>query len=79
LRNIQTELQQRGYSSRLATGSFGMGCLPIRLFGFISVKKRAKATKVGRDLKQKSFFLNVLLILLKILDSLGIFLPHDGV
>lgn len=56
-----------------------MGCLSIRLFGFISVKKRAKATKVGRDLKQKSFFLNVLLILLKILDSLGIFLPHDGV
>lgn len=51
LRNIQTELQQRGYSSRLAAGSFGMGCLSIRLFGFILLKNRAKTKQVRRDLR----------------------------
>jgi len=79
LRNIQTELQQRGHFSRFAAGSFNMGCLSIRLFGFIPHKKRAKTTPVRRDLKQKPFFLNVLLVLPEILDSLGILLPHDGV
>ncbi|MGB6011067.1 MAG: hypothetical protein WBI57_07350 [Desulfobacterales bacterium] len=56
-----------------------MGCLSIRLFGFIPLKKRAKITQVRRDLKRKPFFLNVLLILPEILNSSGIFLPHDGV
>lgn len=51
LRNIQTELQQREYSSRFAAGSFNMGCLSIRLFGFILLKKRAKTKQVRRDLR----------------------------
>jgi hypothetical protein len=56
LRNIQTELQHRGHSSRFAAGSFNMGCLSIRLFGFIPLKKRAKTTQVRLDLRQKPFF-----------------------
>ncbi|MDH3567026.1 MAG: hypothetical protein OEM61_06680 [Desulfobacteraceae bacterium] len=79
LQNIQAGLQQRGHFSRFAAGSFNMGCLSIRLFGFIPLKKRAKTTQVRRDLKRKPFFLNVLLILPEILNSSGIFLPHDGV
>lgn len=55
-----------------------MGCLSIRLFGLISLKKRAKTTQVRLDLRQKPFYLKVLLILLKILDLLGILLAHDG-
>ena len=78
LRNIQTELQHRGHFSRFAAGIFDMGCLSIRLFGLISLKKRAKTTQVRLDLRQKPFYLKVLLILLKILDLLGILLAYDG-
>jgi len=33
-----------------------MGCLSIRLFGFISLKKRAKATQVASELETKADF-----------------------
>jgi hypothetical protein len=56
LQNIQIKLQQRNHSSLFAAGSFNMGCLSIRLFGFISLKKRAKATQVASELETKADF-----------------------
>jgi hypothetical protein len=46
---------------------------------FYFSQKACQSHKSASGFETKTIFLNVLLVLMEILDSLGILLPHDGV